>query len=145
VIDGKVADAKVFIAYETGHWQVDLPVADLGKHQHSLEIYWPKHNTASNTQYYQTTSTRVKHSARVVDPQVNNIGPTCRYVKPQDPSVGCQKDIAEVLARAAGTVLKIDIEMCTYPLYGLRRMVLIMYLLTCFLILRKTKGSVNYL
>ena len=46
VIDGKVADAKVFIADETGHWQVDLPVAVLDKHQHSLEIYWPKHNTA---------------------------------------------------------------------------------------------------
>jgi glycosidase len=112
VIDGKVADAKVFIADETGHWQVDLPVADLGKHQHSLEIYWPKHNTASNTHYYQTTSTRVEHSARVVDPKGDDIGPTGRYVKPQDPSVGCQMDIAGVLARAAGTVLQIDIEMC---------------------------------
>lgn len=112
VVDGKISDAKVFYANESGHWQVDLPVNDLGKHRHSLEIYWPENNIASHTHYYQTISQRVEHSANVVDSLGDDEGPNGRYIKPLDASIGCQMDIVEVQARAGGTVLEIEIEMC---------------------------------
>jgi glycosidase len=112
VIDGEIADAKLFKADPDGNWQIDLPVSDLGQHQHTLEIYWPKNNAASVTHFYVTHSEEVDHSAEIDDFMGDDNGPSGDYMKPLDASVGCQMDIRNVQARAGGGVLELSIEMC---------------------------------
>lgn len=112
IIDGKVSDAKVFTADQKGKWRIDLPVSDLGIHQHSLEIYWPQKNIASKIHDYQTNSETVSYSASVVDPQGDDHGSSGNYLKPLDESIGCQMDIVNAAAKAGGAVLELSLEMC---------------------------------
>ena len=112
VIDGKVGDAKAFVADQFGNWQVELPVNDLGEHRHSLDVFWPKKNEVSATHFYHTRSTVVEHQAKKSDPKGDDTGPTGRYIKPLDESIGCQMDITQVQARAGGSVMELDIQMC---------------------------------
>jgi glycosidase len=112
VIDGKVGDAKAFVADKFGNWQVDLPVNDLGEHRHSIDVFWPDKNKASATHIYHTLSTNIQHSAQIIDPWGDDTGPNGRYIKPLNKSIGCQMDITQVQARAGGSVLELDIQMC---------------------------------
>lgn len=112
VIDGKVGDAKAFVADQFGHWQIDLPVNDLGEHHHSLDIFWPDKNKVSATHFYHTRSTTIEHQATISDPLGDDTGPTGRYIRPLDESIGCQMDITQVEARAGGSVMELDIQMC---------------------------------
>lgn len=112
IIDGEVSGAKVFSADEQGKWQVDLPVTDLGFHQHSLEIYWPQKNIASSIHHYQTRSDRVTSSANIADPLADDYGLTGNYLKPVDGSIGCQMDITHVAAKSAGAILELSLTMC---------------------------------
>ncbi|MFT6899215.1 MAG: glycosidase [Paraglaciecola sp.] len=112
VIDGKIADAKKFTTDELGNWNIDLAVADLGEHKHSVEIYWPQKNSASPVYFYTTRSANVTQSATVQDPLGDDKGPSGNYIKPLDASVGCQMDIAQAEVRTGGAVLELSIEMC---------------------------------
>jgi glycosidase len=112
VIDGKLSNAKVIKADQNGNWQIELPVSDLGQHQHSLEIYWPKQKTASDIHYYKTHSDIVDYSANITDPSGDDHGLSGDYLKPLDASVGCQMDIQNVQAKAGGAVLELSIKMC---------------------------------
>ena len=112
VIDGKVGDAQAFVADQFGNWQVELPVNDLGEHRHSLDVFWPDKNKVSATHFYHTRSTVIEHQAKTSDPQGDDTGPTGRYIKPLHESIGCQMDITQVQARAGGSVMELDIQMC---------------------------------
>ncbi|MGK0305143.1 MAG: glycosidase [Gammaproteobacteria bacterium] len=112
VIDGKLGDAKVFKTDTQGNWNIDLPVTDYGQHQHSVEIFSPANNRVSKAYYYKTSSSQIDYSATQKDPLGDDTGPTGKYIKPLDSSVGCQMDIRQVNARAGGAVLKLDIQMC---------------------------------
>ena len=112
VIDGKLADAQGFKADQRGNWQIELPVSDLGRHQHTLEIYWPNKHTASEIRDYETLSETVDYSANTEDPIDDDHGPNGDYLKPLDSSVGCQMDIQNVKAKAGGSVLELSIGMC---------------------------------
>ncbi|MDU0354581.1 alpha-amylase family glycosyl hydrolase [Paraglaciecola aquimarina] len=112
VIDGKVGQGKRFITDSDGNWRIDLPVADLGQHQHTLEIYSAEHNRASQRLAYSTKYSQIEQAGVVVDPKADDYGLNGKYIKPLDKSIGCQMDILQAQARAAGSVLELSIEMC---------------------------------
>lgn len=112
VIDGKVGQAKRFKTDDNGNWQTELPVSDLGKHQHTLEIYSAVHSQASKSHVYVSHYSKIEHAGETLDPMGDDTGFNGKYIKPLDPSIGCQMDILKASAKAAGSVLELSIQMC---------------------------------
>ena len=112
VTDGKLATAKPVLTDAQGQWHTQLLVNDLGTHQHQLEIYSATDKQASSVYYYQTQSDVVSAQAKISDPLGDDFGVQGQYIKPLDPTVGCQMDIKALTAQAGGKVLKLKIEMC---------------------------------
>lgn len=112
IIDGQISTAKTFQTDAQGHWQVELPVGNLGEHKQTLEIYWADKNIATAPYVYESTYQSVDYRARVKDPLGDDTGLTKNYRKPTHDTIGCQMDMTEAEARASGRIMVLSLRMC---------------------------------
>jgi len=112
VIDGDFGRAEKFTADAEGHWQIPLPVSDLGNKEHNLEIYWPDKNVASARKPYRVITTTPEYVAKVDDPKGDANGLTGQYILPLNDSIGCEMDIGALKAQAGGAVMELELTMC---------------------------------
>lgn len=112
IIDGQIGNAKTFYADAEGNWQVDLPVANLGEHKQTLEIYWGDKNIATAPYTYEAIYELVDYRAGVKDPLGDDVGLTKNYRRPLHDTIGCQMDITHAEARASGRIMVLSLTMC---------------------------------
>lgn len=112
IIDGQINNAKTFYADAQGQWAVDLPVANLGTHKQTLEIYWADKNIATEPYAYEAVYDKVDYRAASHDPKGDDIGLTRDYRKPLHDTIGCQMDVTHAEARASGRIMVLRLTMC---------------------------------
>ncbi len=94
-----------------GHFQIEVPVRDLGEQQHQLRLYAPTLATVSDELRYQSQVTTAEWQATVQDPAGDDKGPTGLYQQPQQQHSQRQLDIRAVTATAGGRNLQLQIQM----------------------------------
>jgi len=112
VQDGRLGSAQKLTADALGKWQAEVDVSALGKHQHSLELYWPQKKQASQRYLYLTQSDITDFDVTQQDPFGDDKGLNGLYIKPESQANKCFMDIAGARVRAGGDVLELTIEMC---------------------------------
>ena len=111
IVNGNVDQGIDFIAGAEGRWRINVPVRDLGEEDNHLEIYSAQANELSPRIAYSTRVTDPQLSAAVEDPPDDARGPAGRYLIPQQPESGQQREILSVHARAAGRNLELTLTM----------------------------------
>ena len=111
VVDGDIDRGIEFKSDAQGRWRITVPVRDLGEEHSFLQIYAPQANHLSRRIAYTTRVTEPQSTAEVVDAADDAHGPTGRYVSPQQPESGRQREIETVRARAAGRNLELTLTM----------------------------------
>lgn len=112
IVDGQVKNATEIVADNKGSWQVDVPVNKYGEHVHTLEIYWPEKNVATERIRFNASYDIVERSSRVKDKRGDDRGLNGKYRRPLHPTMGCQMDITQASAVVSGTFMELTLEMC---------------------------------
>lgn len=112
IIDGNIEQATKFVADSKGDWTIELPLDGLGRHQHSVEIYWPEKKYASKKFTYWMTSTLVSSSAYLKDDHGDDKGINGTYIKPDYQNENCYLDIESVHVKAGGGIMELVLKMC---------------------------------
>ena len=111
IVNGNVDQGIDFVADAEGRWRIDVPVRDLGETNNHLEVYSAATNELSPRVAYTTRVTESELSAAVEDAPDDAHGPTGRYLIPQQPESGRQREILAMRARAAGANLELTLTM----------------------------------
>ncbi|TYK66295.1 alpha-amylase family glycosyl hydrolase [Colwellia echini] len=112
IIDGNIEHATKFFADSKGNWTTELPLDGLGRHQHSIEIYWPEQQYVSEKFTYWMTSTLVSASAYSKDDLGDDKGISGTYTKPEYQIDNCYLDIESAQVKAGGSILELRLTMC---------------------------------
>ena len=100
-----------FDADAAGHWEIGIPVSDLGTSQHYLQVYDADRNLLSERFFYATDVRTPALEVHVEDPEGDDAGPSGNYVRPQQPQSRSQKDIRSARIRTGGRNLELTLEM----------------------------------
>ena len=111
ILNGNIDQGIDFVADAQGRWRVTVPARDLGETSNHLEIYAAQSNALSPRVAYRTRVTEPELSAAVEDPADDAHGPTGRYLIPQQPESGRQREILSARVRAAGRNLQLTLTM----------------------------------
>ena len=112
IVDGQVKNATEIVTDEQGSWSVDVPVNKYGEHKHTLEIYWPEQNLATETLVFTARYHLVDSQRRVKDKKGDDRGPDGKYRRPLHPTIGCQMDITEASVIVSGKYMEMTLAMC---------------------------------
>ncbi|MYJ74499.1 MAG: hypothetical protein F4089_05090, partial [Gammaproteobacteria bacterium] len=111
IVNGNVDRGTDFVADAEGRWRIDVPVRDLGEENNHLEVYSAQANELSRRIAYATRVTDSELSAAVEDAPDDAHGPAGRYLIPEQPESGQQREILSVQARASGRNLELTLTM----------------------------------
>jgi glycosidase len=112
IVDGQVKSATEIVADANGGWQVEVPVDKYGEHTHTLEIYWPEKNIATERFIFNASYNLIELSSRVKDKRGDDRGLSGKYRLPLHPTIGCQMDITQASAIVSGRFMELTLEMC---------------------------------
>lgn len=109
--NGNLDRAWNFTADPDGRWQTTVPVRDLGEARNHLQIHAPESNALSPRLTYATRVAAAEVEVTADDAPDDAHGPTGRYVRPQHPQSGAQKEMLGAQARVAGRNLELTLNM----------------------------------
>lgn len=112
ILDGQVKNATEIVADGAGQWQVEVPVNRYGENVHTLEIYWPEKNIATERVRFKANYNLIDFSRRVKDKRGDDRGLNGKYTRPLHPTIGCQMDITQASAIVSGKFLELTLQMC---------------------------------
>lgn len=112
IVDGQVKNATGIIADAQGNWQVDVPVNKYGEHRHTLEIYWPEKNIATERFVFNASYNLIERSNQVKDKRGDDRGLNGKYRRPLHPTFGCEMDITKASSIVSGKFMELTLEMC---------------------------------
>ena len=109
--NGNMDATLPFAADAEGDWEVDIPVADLGRSENYLQVYDPDNDLLSERFAYTAEVRTPTLTAHVTDAEGDDAGPDGSYIRPQQPESRSQKDILGARIRTAGRNLELTLEM----------------------------------
>ncbi len=111
LLNGDIQTATAQHTDQQGRFQFKVPVRDLGQVKLDLAVYAPSLQAVSPNMTVTTLRSKPELSASQIDPAGDDKGPTGLYRQPTQQHSQRQMDILGVQAKAAGTILELEIRM----------------------------------
>ncbi|WP_298441815.1 alpha-amylase family glycosyl hydrolase [uncultured Ferrimonas sp.] len=111
LFDGAPATLQELAVDDDGHFELRLPVTDLGLSQHRFNLLQPGSGAVSPSVHYRTELRQPSLQVQVLDPSNDGFGLDGSYRNPTHANSGQQREILSAKAEAAGSVLRLTLTM----------------------------------